>query len=186
MCDRRDDDPDQESSRLRPSRRDALKAGAALLAAPFLEGATSIVEAASAAGAAGKDPDTAGWSSYAGDKASSKYSPLAQIGPENFDRLKVAWTWSSPDEEIAKANPELRTWVWESTPLLADGVLYVSTSMSQVAAIDAADRQDASGSTTRRRGSGERRRTTASCIAGSRTGRTGTIGASCSARATAT
>ena len=32
----------------------------------------------------------------------------------------------------------LKTWVWESTPLMVDGVLYVSTSLSQVAAIDAA------------------------------------------------
>jgi quinoprotein glucose dehydrogenase len=78
------------------------------------------------------------WSSYGGDKASSKYSPLDQIGTDNFNRLKVAWTWRSAEEAITKANPALRTWVWESTPLMVDGVLYVSTSLSQVAAIDAA------------------------------------------------
>src|SRR5204863_10108257 len=39
--------------------------------------------------------------------------------------------------EVAKAN-HLKTWVWESTPLMVGGVLYVSTSLSQVAAIDAA------------------------------------------------
>ncbi len=43
------------------------------------------------------------WSSYGGDKASSKYSPLDQIGTDNFNRLKVAWTWRSPDEAITKA-----------------------------------------------------------------------------------
>lgn len=138
MRDRYDDSEEQRVQPV-PSRRDALKAGAALLAAPFLGGAASIVEAASAAGTAGKGQGVAtGWSSYAGYKAGSKYSPLAHIGPENFDRLKVAWSWSSVDEEIAKANPQLRTWVWESTPLMAGGVLYVSTSLSQVAAIDAA------------------------------------------------
>ena len=78
------------------------------------------------------------WLSYSGDKAGSKYSPLAQIGTDNFNRLRVAWTWRSADEEIVKANPRLKTWVWESTPLLVGGVLYVSTSLSQVAAIDAA------------------------------------------------
>ena len=88
---------------------------------------------------AGKVPGTAAeWSSYGGDKASSKYSPLDQIDADNFHRLKVAWTWRSPDEEIVKANPRLKTWVWESTPLMVGGVLYVSTSLSQVAAIDAA------------------------------------------------
>jgi len=34
---------------------------------------------------------TVEWPSYGGDKAGSKYSPLAQIGPANFDRLRVAW-----------------------------------------------------------------------------------------------
>jgi len=78
------------------------------------------------------------WLSYCGDKASSKYSSLAQIGKGNFNRLKVAWTWRSADEDVAKAHPHLKTWVWEATPLMADGVLYVSTSLSQVAAIGAA------------------------------------------------
>ncbi len=78
------------------------------------------------------------WLSYGGDKASSKYAPLEEIGPDNFRRLAVAWSWRSPDEEILKSNPQLKTWIWESTPLLVDGVLYVSTSLSQVAAIDAA------------------------------------------------
>jgi quinoprotein glucose dehydrogenase len=78
------------------------------------------------------------WLSYGGDKASSKYSPLAQIGGDNFNRLKVAWTWRSAEEAITKANPKLKTWVWESTPLMVGGILYVSTSLSQVAAIDAA------------------------------------------------
>jgi quinoprotein glucose dehydrogenase len=77
------------------------------------------------------------WPSYGGDKASSKYSPLDQVGVDNFHRLQVAWTWRSPDDEILKANPSLKTWVWESTPLMVGGVLYVSTSLSQVAAIDA-------------------------------------------------
>ena len=77
------------------------------------------------------------WLSYGGDKASSKYSPLAQISGDNFNRLKPAWTWRSADEEVAKAN-HLKTWAWESTPLMVGGVLYVSTSLSQVAAIDAA------------------------------------------------
>jgi quinoprotein glucose dehydrogenase len=81
---------------------------------------------------------TAEWPDYAGDKASSKYSPLAQIDRENFNRLKVAWTWRSVEEEITKANADVKTWVWESTPLMVDGVLYVSSSLSQVAAIDAA------------------------------------------------
>jgi quinoprotein glucose dehydrogenase len=132
-----------------PTRREVLIAGATLVAAPFLRGVTSIVQAAPAADtsvpvshsehaqARNVRGATTEWLSYGGDKASSKYSPLAQIGKDNFNRLKVAWTWRSADEEVAKANPHLKTWVWEATPLMVEGVLYVSTSMSQVAAIDA-------------------------------------------------
>jgi glucose dehydrogenase len=83
--------------------------------------------------------NTAGeWRNYGADKASSKYSPLAQINKDNFKSLKIAWTWRSADEEIIKANSHLKTWVWESTPLMVGGILFVSTSLSQVAAIDAA------------------------------------------------
>ena len=78
------------------------------------------------------------WLSYGGDKASTKYSPLAQIDRDNFKRLQVAWTWHSAEEEVIKAHAHLKTWVWEATPLMVGGVLYVSTSLSQVAAIDAA------------------------------------------------
>jgi quinoprotein glucose dehydrogenase len=131
------------------SRRDALIAGAGLLAVPLLERVTSIVHAAvgeetvlhvgtAVHAQAGKVEDTAAeWSIYGGDKASSKYSPLAQINDGNFSRLTTAWTWKSAEEQVARAN-DLKTWVWESTPLMIGGVLYVSTSLSQVAALDAA------------------------------------------------
>ena len=73
------------------------------------------------------------------DKAGMKYADLAQINAQNFSQLKVAWTWESPDAKITLKDPKLKTWVWESTPVMVDGVLYISTSMSQVAAIDASN-----------------------------------------------
>jgi quinoprotein glucose dehydrogenase len=142
-------DSNQEPVHDLPSRREVLIAGAALVAAPFLAGVTYAVQAAQAANAgvpvdrtahaqAGKVQGTATeWLSYSGDKASSKYSPLTQISANNFNRLRTAWTWRSAEEEVAKAN-HLKTWAWEATPLMVGGVLYVSTSLSQVAAIDAA------------------------------------------------
>ncbi len=83
------------------------------------------------------DESSWNWKSYASDKASSKYSPLSQINKENFKDLTIAWKWESPDQKILADNSDLHTWVWESTPLVIDGVLYTSTSMSQVAAINA-------------------------------------------------
>jgi len=103
------------------------------------QGANTVLRVGSPVHAqAGKVQGTATeWLSYGGDKASSKYSPLTQINGDNFPRLRVAWTWRSAEEEVAKAN-HLKTWAWEATPLMVGGVLYVSTSLSQVAAIDAA------------------------------------------------
>lgn len=118
----------QEHEHAVPSRRKALIRGAAIFATPFLSGMNSSAKPRKA--------QATEWLNYAGDKASSKYSPLDQIGKDNFNRLSVAWTWRSAEEEVAKAN-HLKTWVWESTPLMVDGVLYLSTSLSQVAAIDA-------------------------------------------------
>lgn len=86
----------------------------------------------------GAKPVDVGWPSYGGDKGSSQYSALSQIDSRNFKRLHIAWTWRSVEEEITRNHPEIKSWVWESTPLMIDGTLYISTSLSQVAAIDAA------------------------------------------------
>lgn len=118
-----------------PTRRDVLVAGATLAGVPFLKGLSSIVEVAHAASAPSQ------WMSYGSDNASTKYAPLSQIGADNFSRLRVAWTWRSAEADVLKANPALRSWAWESTPLMVDGVLYISTSLSQVAALDAATGQ---------------------------------------------
>jgi quinoprotein glucose dehydrogenase len=75
------------------------------------------------------------WPVYAADKASTKYSPLAQINPANVGRLQVAWRWSSPDNPILRKRSDLKTGPHESTPIMVNGVLYTSTSLCQVAAI---------------------------------------------------
>jgi len=76
------------------------------------------------------------WRSYGGDKGSTSYSSLSQIDRDNVSELRVAWRWSSPDNAIQQANPRARQQWYESTPLMVNGVLYTSTSLSQVAAID--------------------------------------------------
>ncbi|HTF72435.1 MAG TPA: hypothetical protein VK638_58180, partial [Edaphobacter sp.] len=138
MCNKRNDS-DREHVPAALSRREALKAGAAAAIMPFVGGANAIAQATESAHAsASKVRDAATeWLRYGGDKASSKYSPLAQISGGNFSCLKTAWTWQSAEEEVAKAN-HLKTWAWESTALMVGGVLYISTSLSQVAAVDAA------------------------------------------------
>ena len=67
---------------VRPSRRDVLIAGATLVTAPLVQGRIAAAQGRQAP--ASSNGRTVGWPSYGGDKASSKYSPLEQIGPDNF------------------------------------------------------------------------------------------------------
>ncbi len=82
------------------------------------------------------------WRSYAGDAGSTKYSPLDQIDAENFDDLRIAWRWASADADVdleaLRANDErLSIRGLQATPLMIDGVLYLSTALYQAAAVDA-------------------------------------------------
>jgi quinoprotein glucose dehydrogenase len=79
------------------------------------------------------------WPAYAGSYASARYSPLTQIDRTNARDLHVAWRWKSPDQAVKDANPKAGpSRANESTPLMVGGTLYTSTSLSQIAAIDAA------------------------------------------------
>jgi quinoprotein glucose dehydrogenase len=78
------------------------------------------------------------WPAYAGTYASARYSPLTQIDRDTAKNLHVAWRWKSPDQAIKDADPKVGpTNTNESTPLMVGGTLYTSTSLSEVAAIDA-------------------------------------------------
>jgi quinoprotein glucose dehydrogenase len=78
------------------------------------------------------------WPSYHGDLGATQYSALDQIHGGNLDKVSVAWAWSSPDNALAEATPALAAGGFKGTPIMVDGVLYVRTSLSLVAAIDAA------------------------------------------------
>ncbi len=77
------------------------------------------------------------WPAYGGTHANARYSSLDQITRDNVKQLRIAWRWVSPDRELMASRPDVQTWANEATPLMVAGVLYVSTSASQVAAIDA-------------------------------------------------
>jgi quinoprotein glucose dehydrogenase len=77
------------------------------------------------------------WHFYGGDNGSTKYSTLDLINRENAGKLKIAWTWDSPDLQLQKENRMLSSFAYETTPLMVGGVLYVSTSLSQLAAVNA-------------------------------------------------
>jgi quinoprotein glucose dehydrogenase len=76
------------------------------------------------------------WRYYGGDAASRKYSPLDQVTSDNVGKLKIAWTWESPDLPLQKEDRRLSSFAFEITPLMVNGTLYTSTSLAQVVAID--------------------------------------------------
>lgn len=90
------------------------------------------------AAAQGDSAQEQDWRFYGSDAASSKYVPLAQINAGNVTGLKVAWVWDTPDNAIFRQDDRASAGEYKSTPIMVNGVLYVSTSLGQVAAIDAA------------------------------------------------
>ena len=85
-----------------------------------------------------------GWPSYGGDNGSSKYSPLDQISAENVDQLEIVWEWLSLDNatvasNLADGNNRAVPAGYKATPLVVDGIMYVSTSFGRVVALDAAN-----------------------------------------------
>jgi quinoprotein glucose dehydrogenase len=108
----------------------------ALLGAPYATNAQAIPGAQAESSAAMAEGE---WPAYAGTYAAARYSPLTQIDRSNAKDLHVVWRWKSPDQAIKDANPTVGpSFANESTPLMIGGTLYTSTSLSQVAAIDAA------------------------------------------------
>lgn len=77
------------------------------------------------------------WPHHGGDHGGTKYSPLDQINADNFGDLKVVWRWKSVDDRLADVT-SFRPFHFRATPIVVKGVAYVSTGMSQVAAIDVA------------------------------------------------
>jgi quinoprotein glucose dehydrogenase len=98
--------------------------------------ALAVVSPATRAQAQRGAPDGA-WPTYGGDAGSTKYSALDQIHAGNVDRVRVAWQWSSPDNALAAGAAALSPGGFKATPIMVDGVLYIRTSLSLVAAIDA-------------------------------------------------
>src|SRR6202140_3744238 len=74
------------------------------------------------------------WPSYGNDPGGMRYSPLAQINRENVSKLKVAWMFHTGD--ISEGKGRRKRSGFETTPLLIDGTLYLTTPFNRVIALD--------------------------------------------------
>jgi glucose dehydrogenase len=74
-------------------------------------------------------PAEANWAHYNGDLLNSGYSPLDQINTSNASKLKVAWAFSKGS--VAGSS-------FQNTPIVVDGVMYITSEGSNIFAVNAA------------------------------------------------
>src|ERR1700738_1721240 len=65
------------------------------------------------------------WLTYSGSSSSHRFSPLTQISSANVGRLRPVWVYQPPG-----------TGSLETTPVVAGGVMYVTSGPTNVAALD--------------------------------------------------
>jgi quinoprotein glucose dehydrogenase len=95
----------------------------------------AVLVAAVALGAQSTDNTIVEWPYYGADLAGSRYSPLADINRANVGRLQVVWEWRPPDKPMPEYNAVPGS--FNTTPLMIDNVLYLSTPFGRVAALEA-------------------------------------------------
>lgn len=78
------------------------------------------------------------WPAYGGDPGGMRHAALSRITPENVKQLKVAWTYRTGELEYYRNNDAAEKAAFEATPLMVEGVLYLSTPSNRVIALDAA------------------------------------------------
>ena len=68
------------------------------------------------------------WLMYSGDYSGKRHSPLTQITRDNVDRLAAQWTFQAEGMTLGRG--------YESTPLVVDGVMYLTGNSNYAWAID--------------------------------------------------
>ncbi len=95
----------------------------ALLLLLVFAGAGTAAQPESLQGATGKD-----WPGYGGSSAAWRYSGLDQVNRDNVNQLRPAWIFQTDDYGDGLT----------STPIVIDGVMYLSTPSNWIYALDAA------------------------------------------------
>jgi len=104
-----------------------------LLSRPLITGLIlTLACIATAANPPGDSTDD--WPSYGHDPGGMRYSPLTQINRENVAKLKIAWIFHTGD--ISDGSGSKKRSGFETTPLVVDDTLYLTTPFNRVIALD--------------------------------------------------
>ena len=90
---------------------------------------SSILLATAVQAAPASDGD---WPNYGRTPGGARHSPLDQIDRGNVAQLKLAWEFKTGEAGIKTGTPN----ALETTPLVVDGVMYISTPLGRVIALD--------------------------------------------------
>src|SRR5260370_16178160 len=74
------------------------------------------------------------WPCYGHDAGGMRYSPLTQVTRENVAQIKVAWVFHTGD--VSDGSRGRKRSGFETTPILVDGILYLTTPFNRVIALD--------------------------------------------------
>ncbi|MEO7368137.1 MAG: PQQ-binding-like beta-propeller repeat protein, partial [Gemmatimonadaceae bacterium] len=72
------------------------------------------------------------WTAYGHDQLGGRFSPASQINRTNVSQLTPAWTYRTGEIDV----PTRRPAKLETTPLMVEGTLYLSTPLGKVVALD--------------------------------------------------
>jgi glucose dehydrogenase len=75
------------------------------------------------------------WRSYGGDPGGMRYSRLEQINRKNVGNLQRAWTYHTGESNLVARHGSNTGFA--ATPLVVDGILYVTTHSSRLIALNA-------------------------------------------------
>ena len=76
------------------------------------------------------------WPYYGGDSSGTRYSTLNEINSRNVTSLRRAWTYHTGELNLGLPTANFQA-SFSTTPLVIDGVMYLSTPSSRVIALDA-------------------------------------------------
>src|SRR5204863_5405243 len=76
------------------------------------------------------------WHFYGGNQAGTRYSPLKEINRSNVAQLRRAWVYNTGELYLGLQTAPFQA-SFSCTPLVVNGVMYLSTPSSRVIALDA-------------------------------------------------
>jgi quinoprotein glucose dehydrogenase len=80
--------------------------------------------------------DAVEWPAYGRDPEGTRYVPGTQFTRDNVQRLEIAWTYRTGETDVQFSTS--RDTAFETTPIVVDGVMYISTPLGRVMALDPA------------------------------------------------